>query len=144
MRLTWRDAVDTVLAGAVAVIGLAVANDWGWPALGGPRVGTLALGIVGIAMCAISGGGEAVGDGLRDPTVKVLTALGIVAFVLIVAGLITGSEPVFVALAIDIVGMCLMTTIRHATVMSGARRPGSIAGRGEAPPPRIDPYGSPA
>jgi hypothetical protein len=123
MRLTWRDGVNTVLVGAVAFIGMAVTNEWGWPGLGSFRAGTLAVGVLGIAMCTISGAGNAVGEGLRDPQVKVLTALGALALVLIVAGVITGSELVFMALTIDTVGMWLMTTIRHASVGSGAHRP---------------------
>jgi hypothetical protein len=130
MRLTWRDAVNTVLAGAAVAIGLAVANEWGWPGLGSPRAGTLALGVVGIAMCSISGAGNAVGEGFREPVVKAITALGVLAFALIVIGAISGSELVFVALAIDIVGMWLMTSIRHAAAGSGAHHPAPHAAGG--------------
>ena len=42
--------------------------------------------------------------------------LGVAALVLIVAGLILGPEALLVALTIDIVALCFITTWRHAVV----------------------------
>jgi hypothetical protein len=121
MGLTWRDGVATVLAVAVAFIGLAVTNEWGWPMLGSFRAGTLLVGILGLAMCITGGSGAAVESGLQDRGIKVLAWLGGFSFVLIVVGLITGSELVFMALVIVTLGMWLMATIRH--VGAGVERP---------------------
>ena len=123
MGLTWRDGVATLLAAVVAVVGLAVTNEWGWPMLGGFRAGTLVVGILGLAMCITGGSGGAMEAGMQDRGVKVLAALGGLSFVLIVAGLITGSELVFMALVIVTLGMWLMATIRHTGAGAGAGRP---------------------
>ena len=123
MGLTWRDGVTTVLAGAVALVGLAVSGEWGWPMLGSFRMGTLAVGILGIGMCIVAGSGSRMEEGLRDQDrgTKMLAALGVASFALIVLGLIVDSELLFMLLTITTVGMWLMATIRHATV--GAGRP---------------------
>jgi hypothetical protein len=123
MGITWRDGVNTGLAAAVGVVALAVTNEWGWPLLGSARSGTLAVAILGIAMCTMSGTKEATEAGLRDVGAKVAAGLGGIALVLIVAGLIAGSEPVFMVLVIDILALWLVATIRHSLVGSGAPRP---------------------
>jgi hypothetical protein len=115
MRLSWRDVVDTVLAGAVLMVGMAVSNEWGWPLLGSPRAGSLAVGFLGIAMCSVAGSGRAVEQEMKEPGVRVLTGMGALALVLMIVGVITGSDLVFLALVIDTIGMWLMSTIRHAT-----------------------------
>jgi hypothetical protein len=123
MGITWRDGVATVLAAAVAFVGLAVTNEWGWPMLGSFRAGTLVVGILGLAMCITGGSGSAVEAGMQDRGVRMLAWLGGFSFVLIAAGLITGSELVFMALVIVTLGMWLMATIRHAGAGIGAGRP---------------------
>lgn len=114
MGLTWRDAVTSVLAAAVVAIGLAVTNDWGWPLLGSARAGSLAVGFVGIAMCTTAGSGRAIENDMKDRGVQVLAGLGSLALVLMILGVITGSEVLFMALVIVTAGMWLMSTIRHA------------------------------
>jgi hypothetical protein len=110
-----------VLAVAVAFVGLAVTNEWAWPMLGGFRAGTLVVGIIGLAMCITGGSGGAIESGMQDRGIRMLARLGGLSFVLIIAGLITGSELVFMALVIVTLGMWLMATIRHAG--AGAGRP---------------------
>ena len=124
MGVTWRDAVNTVLAGVVATIGLAVTNEWGWPMLGSVRAGTLAAGAVGIAMCTTSGvGRDPESFAPRHPATALMAALGVLSFGLIVAGLISGSELVFMALVVVTLTMWLVTTIRHSLVGSRTSRP---------------------
>jgi hypothetical protein len=118
MRLDWKDGLNTVLAGAVALVALAVTNDWGWPLLGSVRTGSLVVGALGIAMCIGSRGGEAFESGRPGAAVKILAGLGVLALVLTVVGAVGGSESVFMALAIDTIVMWLMATIRHAATGS--------------------------
>jgi hypothetical protein len=126
MGITWRDGVNTVLAGLVGAIGLAVTGEWGWPLLGSYRSGTVALGIVGIAMCSFSGWGTAAAtERPGRGTVAVGSVLGGLALVLIVAGVIVGSELLFMALAVDTLALWLIATIRHALV--GTAGPSTIS-----------------
>jgi len=128
MGLNWRDAVTTVLAGAVGLVGLAVTGSWGWPLLGSPRAGCVAVLMLGIGMCATSQPAGAAESGLRDrgPAVAVLAVLGVLSLVLAVVGVISGSDVAFMSLVIVTVVMWLLATIRHATSIH-ARRPAEHA-----------------
>lgn len=120
MGLSWRDAVTSVLAGVVVLIALAVTNDLGWSLLASARAGSFAVGFVGIAMCIASGSGRAIEKEMQDRGVQVLSVFGAAALVLMIAGVITGSETIFLALVLDVLGMWIMSTIRHAGVSIGA------------------------
>lgn len=111
MRLTWKDATSTLLAVAAVLIALAVVNAWGWPLLGDFRAGTVALAVMGFAMC-VSGTSMAKAR-WSDPLVVVATLLGVVALALMVGGLIYATQPLFVALAVDIVALWFVSTVRH-------------------------------
>ena len=123
MGLTWRDGVTTVLAGAVALVGLAVSGEWGWAMLGSYRMGSLAVGILGIGMCIVANPGKQMEQKMheQDRGVKVLAVLGGVSFVLMILGVIVSSELLFMLLTIVTLAMWLMATIRHTSV--GAARP---------------------
>jgi hypothetical protein len=125
MGLTWRDLVTTVLAGMVALVGLAVSGEWGWPMLGSFRMGSLVVGLLGIGMCIASGSGSSMESGLKeqDGAVKVLAVLGVVSFALLITGVIVGSEVLFMGLTIVTIGMWLMATIRHAAAGSMRHAP---------------------
>jgi hypothetical protein len=120
MRLTGKDAVATMLAGLAVLVVLAVTEGWGWPLLGSPRAGVLALGVIGVGMCA---SGSRVGEqtSMRDPFIAVAMVLGIGSLVLIVLGLIVGSEALLVTLGATILALWLVTTLRHA--IESPRRP---------------------
>jgi hypothetical protein len=53
MRLSWRDAVETVLAGLVVVAVVGVLQGRDWPLLGTDRSAALATFAVGFAMCQL-------------------------------------------------------------------------------------------
>jgi hypothetical protein len=113
MRLTLRDGVTTILMGLVAAVVLAVTQSWGWPLLGSYRSGVGVLGVVGITMCSI-GGSSLEASSFRSPLVRLASVLGGVAAVLIVGGLIAGTETLFLALAGDIGVLWAVATLRHA------------------------------
>jgi len=100
----------------------AVIEAWGWPLLGSYRTGVAILGFIGIAMCA---SGSQVGEGkqMRAPLTVAISFLGAAALVLVVWGLIVVSEAVFTALAIDIVVLWAITTLRHAAGTLAVPRP---------------------
>lgn len=124
MRLTWRDGIETMLIAAVVLVTLAVTQAWGWPLLGTPRAGVVAVGVLGIAMCSVAGSRAA----SKDPFIVTTTVLAVVTLGLIVAGLIAGTETLLVALAITLVVMWVLTTLRHA--IEGSQTPGQPAAAG--------------
>jgi uncharacterized membrane protein YccC len=111
MRVSFKDAFATLLAAFAALVALAVLGGWGWPLLGGYRAGTIALGVIGIAMCAIGSDYSTV-RGL-DPFVAVAGVLGVAVLGLVIAGLIWATAALFVWLAVTILVLWLVTTVRH-------------------------------
>lgn len=116
MRLTWRDGLTAVLALLAAAIALAVTREWSWPLLGTPRAAVGVLGVVGYAMCMLGIRGSKMttaGDLVRGPFMIAASALGAIALVLVVVGLIVSSETVVVAVAADLLLLWLVATARH-------------------------------
>jgi hypothetical protein len=118
MQLTWRDGAGTVLAALVVAVLLAVTQAWSWPLLGDYRAGVIALTVLGFLGCSV---GLRVTEGsaaesFKRPFMVIGSMLGAAALVLVIAGLIWATEALFVALAIVLLALWLVTTIDHATV----------------------------
>lgn len=86
--------------------------DADWPLLGSVTAGVGVLAVVGLAMCSL-GGSTSAPRSMKDPYTIIMSVLGAGAVVLIVIGLFTGSEPVFVALAVTTLVMWLVSTAAH-------------------------------
>jgi len=129
MKMTYRDAITTVLAAMVVAITLAVTQGWAWPMLGSTRAGIVAVGILGVAMCSVGTRSEdmATKDAfVHHPGMIVGSTLGAVALVLLIAGLIAGTEALLIVLAGDLVLLWAVATIRHAA--TGLAPIGRLAG----------------
>ena len=104
MKVTYRDAITTVLAALVVAVTLAVTEGWAWPMLGSTRAGIVGVGILGVAMCSIGTRSEDMATRdvfVHHPGMIVGSALGTVALVLLIAGLIAGTEALLIVLAGD-------------------------------------------
>jgi hypothetical protein len=111
MRLTIRDAIGTLLAAAAVLVALDLTYGWGGPLLGDYRAGTVALAVIGFAMCgAASDYGTVRGP---DPFVVLAALLGIAALGLVIGGLVAPSATMFVWLAVVIVALWFVSTVRH-------------------------------
>jgi hypothetical protein len=121
MKVSFRDVTATALAALAALVALAVINGWGWPLLGGYRAGTIALGVIGVGMCAVGSEYSTV-RGL-DPFVVVAGLLGVAVLGLVIAGLIWATATLFVWLAVTIVLLWLVTTVRHVLTPAGEVTP---------------------
>ena len=124
MKLTYRDAITTALAGLVVAVTLAVNQGWAWPMLGSPRAGIIAVGILGVAMCSIGTRSEdmATKEALvHHPGMIVGSALGAVTLVLLIAGLIAGTEALLMVIASVMVLLWAVATIRHAVTHAEPR-----------------------
>jgi hypothetical protein len=117
MRLTYRDAIATVLAMAVVAIMLAVTRGWDWPLLGSVKAGIVALGVVGIAGCTTATRTQDMATGQelkRHPGMILGSILGGAALVMFIGGLIAGTEAWLVALAMTLIALWFVATVRHA------------------------------
>ena len=117
MKLTDRDGITTVLATLVVAVTLAVTQGWAWPLLGSPRAGIVGVGILGIAMCSIGTRSEDMATKeafVHHPGMIVGSALGAVALLLLIAGLIVGTETMLITISGVLVLLWAVATIRHA------------------------------
>jgi hypothetical protein len=107
-----RDAAATSLGIVAAVVVWATLSDQGWFLLEGTRSATAVLGVIGMAMCSV---GAKITPGTKTgPFLVTAYVLGTVAMGLLIAGLVVGSEALFVTLAIDMAVLWVVATTRHA------------------------------
>jgi hypothetical protein len=130
MRLTYKDAIATLLAAAVAAVTLAVVQGRGWPALGSPRAGMVALGILGMAMCTAGARTDEMADKarMRGPGLITGSTRGGTAGIVLIVALVVGTEGWLIALAANLLVLWVFTTARHAVVPWPPRVAGRLAG----------------
>lgn len=126
MRLTWKDGVTTVLAIGVVLATMAVVEGWGWPLLGTYRSGAAVLLVVGFGMCALSGSSQT--TSMRSAYTVTTSLLGVLALVFAIWAIVADTQAPFVALAIDIVLLWLVSTLHHAMRSPGKHEPALGAG----------------
>jgi hypothetical protein len=110
MNLTIKDIWTTLLTAATIGTYYGVVNGLNMPFISGYRAGIIVLAIIGVAMCALSGRSTTAGGIF----VTLASILGAGALLLILYGLITGAKLAFVLLALDIIVLWIISTIRHA------------------------------
>jgi len=118
MMLTWRDAVSTLVTGAVIAVYLAFLGGTHLWLISSARGATAVVLILGVAGgCALS---TAVGlaTAADSAVVRVYLALagllGAAALAAAVMGLVTGSPAALAALVVLTVTLWLIATVRHA------------------------------
>lgn len=129
MRLTWRDGLTTALAALVAVVAVAVLQQWDWPLLGSYHAGIVAVGVIGLAMCGVgayqfwNAAVERPSAILKDAFLILGVVLGLTATTVLVIGLIDGTRTQFVWMVAAIGALWVVATARHAVeeVPRGAR-----------------------
>lgn len=112
MGLTWKDGVSTLLAAAVVLVALAVVEEWGWPLLGSYRAGAVAIGVMGLGMCAL-GSSTQEASGPRGPYFATMSLLGALALVFAIWAIVADAKEPFVALAVDTVLLWMASTLHH-------------------------------
>jgi hypothetical protein len=119
MSLSWRDAVETVLAALVVVVLVGVIQEQDWPLLGTDRSAVLTVFAIGFVMCQFGRGGiKSASDLVRGPFMTVATVLGAAALVLTVVGVFAGSQALVLTL-----GAVLLVTWALATAHHAVERP---------------------
>lgn len=113
MSLTWKDGVTTLLA--VVVMGVYYAmtsHAIRIPVIGGSyRWAIMAVALLGIGMCAFSGGANTTGG--MNSMIAFAGMLGVAALAIIIYGLITGTQLAFMLLTGVIISLWVISTVRH-------------------------------
>jgi hypothetical protein len=121
MRLTWKDAVTTLVVGGIVAIYVAYLNGtsaWLISTARGTTTAVLVLGLAG--GCALGGLAEAY-TGAKSRTAlaftQMATDLGMVALAAAIVGLITGGTAALAVLVAATLALWLTATIRHAVMV---------------------------
>jgi hypothetical protein len=108
VTLTRKDFAATALTILVVLAFLATHEGWGVPLIGeSHRWAAGSIGLLGIATCGL-------GSPAKDAATRLLATLGVIALLLAVLALATGSLMPLSLLVVDIVLLWLLSTLRHA------------------------------
>jgi hypothetical protein len=117
MSLTWKDAVTTLFMGAIVAVYVAFLNGtslWLISSARGTAAAVLVLGMVG--GCTLGAAGDLYAGTRSGPAwvyLAISTALGIVALLAGVTGLISGSTVALAVLVAATIALWLTATSRH-------------------------------
>jgi len=108
----WREIGATAVTAAALLLALSVTQGWNWPFLSDARAGIIALAVVGIGACALSGSAAASYD-MRDPLLIAAFVAGVVVLGVGVVGLFVNAMPYLVVMMIATVALWIIATVRH-------------------------------
>ena len=134
MKLSWKDAVTTLLAAAAGVIAFALTSGWSWPVVGDARVAAIVVWALGVAMCPVTWAavGAALGDGgarkalgtglgLDVRYFQVMSGLALVPTALAIWAVFAPGAGLVVAEAAFVGVMWLIATVAHLGAGSAGR-----------------------
>jgi hypothetical protein len=116
MRLTWKDAITTLSAGAAVAACTAYANGTSLWLISSARGATAVVLLLGIVGCSFSEATSMYATAQPQSVQMfrlVSTTLGAAALIAAVAGLITGSGYALAMLATATIALWLVATVRH-------------------------------
>ncbi len=121
MRLTWRDALGTVITAAGILAAVSTLQGWGWPLLADARAGVITLLAMALVVCPL-GFANPAPSFYRDPFVLAAMAVGSAILVLGVIGLFTTpASYLWWMIGLTAVNW-LVTTIHHVVGPIGQSR----------------------
>jgi hypothetical protein len=129
MRLTWKDAIATVLTAGIVALYAAFLGGTTLPLVSSPRTLAAVFLIVGLTACAI-GGTALTTDPKAQWAMYAGGTLGGVAFIAALITLVTGSGFVLAVLVGTTVALWLMATVRHTFTGPVRADDGLVSGHG--------------
>lgn len=107
-----KEVAATSITAVGLTLALSVTRGWNWPFLGDARAGIIALGVVGLAACSMSGS-TARSLSIKDPLVILAIATGTVLLAVGFVGLFVNTMPYLIVMMVATVGLWLVATTRH-------------------------------
>lgn len=112
MRLTWRDALGTLITAAGVLAAVSTLQGWGWPLLADARAGVVSLLVMALVVCPL-GFSNPAPSFYRDPFILTAMLVGSGILVLGVIGLFA-TPAIYLPWMIGLtVVNWLVTTIHH-------------------------------
>lgn len=113
MRLTWRDAVATLMTGGAVALYLAYRAGADVPLVTGTRPAAGAVLVLGLAACAVGGGGQS-DDEDRPRAMRWIGAFSVVPILAALVAIVARNEVALTVLVWSTAAIWLATTVRHA------------------------------
>lgn len=114
MKLTWKDALATIVTAGIGFIAWASVRGWDIAIINNHRLAIVAMGALGLGICAFASSPDAV---TKKGTYSIfMSALGGLALVAVIAGAASGSHVFLWSMAIITVLLWAVTTVRHAKI----------------------------
>lgn len=122
MGLTRKDVYATVFVAAGVLLALSVIQGWDWPLMNGVRIGIIALGVTGLAACAVSGWAT---DKVcfTNPLTIIGIVLGVIALGVGVVGLFVNTMPYLVAMMAAVALLWAVTVVHRLFASTASARP---------------------
>ena len=114
MKLTWKDALATVVTAVIGFIAWVSVRGWDVAVIDNHRLAILAMGALGLGICAFASSPDAITK--KGNYSVLMSALGGMAFLAVIAGLISGGHVFLWGMAGITLVLWAVTTVRHATV----------------------------
>ena len=122
MRLTWRDALGTLITAAGILAAVSTLQGWGWPLLADARAGVITLLVMSLVVCPL-GFANRGPTFYKDPFILAAMVVGSAILVLGVIGLFTTPATYLPWMIGLTVVNWLVTMIHHAVGPVGEARP---------------------
>lgn len=129
MQLTGKDAVTTLFTGVIVAVFVAYLRGADLLLISSTRGTTAAVLIPGVVGgCALGAAGEAYGEQAQKRATRIFiaaaNAVGVIALIAVVAGLVFDSEIALAILVAATLGLWVIATSRHAFTIPPRTAPG--------------------
>jgi hypothetical protein len=122
MRLTWKDALGTLISAGGVLAAVSTLQGWGWPLLADARAGVIALLVMAVVVCPL-GFANPTPAFYKDPFVLAAMLVGTAILVLGVIALF-GTPATYLPWMIGLTAVnWLVTTVHHVVGPVGQARP---------------------
>lgn len=122
MRLTWKDALGTMITAGGILAAVSALQGWGWPFLSDARAGVITLLLMSVVVCPL-GFANPGPTFYKDPFILAAMVVGTAILVLGVIGVITMPATYLPWMIGLTVVNWLVTVIHHAVGAIGQARP---------------------
>ena len=120
MRLTFKDAIATLLVLVGLAFAYSVVAGWGWPLMNGVRAGIIALGVASFIACPVSWRMNAP-DFFKSPFFVTGAIVGVFLLGLMITGLVVGTVAYLEWMMAGVVLMVVITLLHHMLPEAGPR-----------------------
>ncbi len=111
MSLSIKDIIATIVTVGIAYVSYLTYQGVEFPITQNMRVWISIMFVAGLAVCAMTG--TPVDQVKKNAMITIASVLGVLAMVIFLWGLITGSKTAVIIMGVDIIALWGVSTLRH-------------------------------